>query len=680
MTRRTASRELRWWALRAHWGLGILLLAAYTDTARGILLATAAAWAAGAAMDRAGAARTTLGRLGTPVVGLFLVLSVADLLFAGRDLLASVSLLILGVQAIKLLLPKRARDGWQLCAISLLELLAAAVSTERLSFALFAFLFLPASAGAMWALHDQEGEDGGRPAGGFDMPARTAACALLLTGVGGVLATGILFAVVPRLDLHRGLPRNSKGEAVSGFSETIALREVTGIKTDRSVVARVEFPASDRGLPPGNLYLRGAVYSRYAGGGWRLRRSPVSPIPRSGFQHIVGGVPPAPLSVADITLGPADHPRLFVYGHPAMIEGLPGLLLADTEGNLLLPQPAHPTMRYRLRFAAGLPAHGGSASDPGIGYLAFPEGYEDVRALGLAIMGTGGTDAARADRLLRFFRAGFRYTLSNPAPSLRRFLFTEKTGYCEHFAAGLALLLRAGGIPSRVAAGYLGGEWNDYGHYLIVRQSDAHAWVEAWIGGRWVTMDATPPQGEASPFFQRTGIFGLHVDWLRQRWDKYVVNYSMRTQAAAVAGGWSAFRSTRKAFGTWGGIWLKAMARWAAVPGLLAGGAIYLLYRRRRRPGNRGGNRDPQRLPVPYARLLQRLERSGYRPSPGIPMEGMLGTAVRTRPELSEDAARFLALYHRDRFGPAPRDRAVQAESFSLADRLRRRLSAPVSG
>jgi hypothetical protein len=195
-----------------------------------------------------------------------------------------------------------------------------------------------------------------------------------------------------------------------------------------------------------------------------------------------------------------------------------------------------------------------------------------------------------------------------------------------------------------------------------------------------VTMDATPPQGETSPFFQKTGIFGLHVDWLRQRWDKYVVNYSMRTQAAAVAGGWSAFRSTRKAFGTWGGIWLKAMARWAAVPGLLAGGAIYLLYRRRRRQGNRGGNRDPRRLPVPYARLLQRLERSGYRPSPGISMEGMLGTAVRTRPELSEDAARFLALYHRDRFGPAPRDRAVRAESFSLADRLRRRLSAPVSG
>jgi hypothetical protein len=334
-------------------------------------------------------------------------------------------------------------------------------------------------------------------------------------------------------------------------------------------------------------------------------------------------------------------------------------------------------MRYRLRFAARMPARAGPASGPGPEYLAFPEGHEDVRALGTAIMGNGGSDAARADHVLRFFRAGFRYTLHNPAPSLRRFLFDEKAGYCEHYAAGLALLLRAGGIPSRVAAGYLGGEWNDYGQYLIVRQSDAHAWVEAWIGGRWVIMDATPPQGEASPFFQRTGVIGLHVDWLRLRWDKYVVNYSMRTQAAAVAGGWAAFRGTRKAIGTWWGRRGPAAPLGATVAGLLAGGAIFLLYRHRRRAGNRGAKEDPPRLPVPYARLLHRLERSGYRPSPGTPLEETVAAAVRARPELSEDAARFLALYHRDRFGPLPPPPGVQAEAFDRANRLRRMLSAP---
>jgi transglutaminase-like putative cysteine protease len=669
--------------LRAHWALGILLLAVFTDTHRLLLLAVAGAWAAGVAMDRAGTARTTLARLGSPAVGLFLALSTADLLFVSRDLFASVSLLLLGVQAAKLLLPKRSGDGWQLCAIALLEFLAAAASTERLSFALFAFLFLSASAGAMWALHVQEAEESGRPPGGYDVPPRTAAMGLLLTGAGGFLAAAVLFASVPRLELHRGLQRISRGETVSGFSETIALREVTGIKADRRVVARVEFPVLDRGLSPAGMYLRGAVYSRYDGNRWQIRRGAVSSIPRAGFHYMIGDAPLMALSVADITLEPADHPRLFTYGHPAGIEAFFGPLLADAEGSLFLQRQGHPTMRYRLRFAADLPVRSGPDADPGPEYLAFPEGYEDVRALGVGILGAGGSDAARADRILRFFRAGFRYTLSNPAPTLRQFLFTRKAGYCEHFAAGLALLLRAGGIPSRVAAGYLGGEWNEYGEYLIVRQSDAHAWVEAWIGGRWVTMDATPPQADTSPFFQRTGVFGLHVDWLRQRWDKYVVNYTMRMQVAAVSGGWSALRRTRKGFGTWWSRGGSARARGAAAPGLLAAGTLYLLYRlyrRRRGPGNRRGKGGPPRLPAPYARLLHRLERAGFRASPGIPLGEMVDAAVRSRPDLSVDAARFLALYHRDRFGPAPLDRAMQAEAFGRADRLRRMLSATDSG
>ncbi len=116
-------------------------------------------------MDRAGTPRATLSRLGTAVVALLLVVATADLLFGGRDLLASVSFLILGIQSIKLLLPKRTRDGWQLCAVSLLEFLVAASIADDLAFALFAFLFLVASAGAMWSLHEQEAEELGRPAG-----------------------------------------------------------------------------------------------------------------------------------------------------------------------------------------------------------------------------------------------------------------------------------------------------------------------------------------------------------------------------------------------------------------------------------------------------------------------------------------------------------------------------------
>ncbi len=662
------------WVLRAHWLLGIPLLAYYMDTSPALLLLAAAAWAAGAWMDEAGMPRATLSRLGTPIVALLFLAATVDLFFLERDLLASVSFLILGIQSAKLLLPKRARDGWQLCAVSLLEFLVAASVADDMAFALFAFLFLAASAGAMWSLHEQEAEESGRPAGGYLPSPGLAARVLLLVGLAGFLMTAALFAVVPRLEFRRGFQRIARANTLSGFSDRISLREITGIKADRRVAARVEFPFLDRPPDPAGLYLRGILYSRYSGGEWQYLKTPVSAVSRGGFLHIVDLEQRRSETVADITLEPAGHPRLFTYGDPLRIEGVFGPLLADQERNLFLSQPGHTTMRYRLRFTEEPPLRAGPVEIPEGRYLEFPEELEDVRALGIGLAGTAETDRDRAGRLLDFFRAGFRYTVSDPAPDLRSFLFSEKAGFCEHYAAGLALLLRAVGVPSRVAAGYLGGEWNEVGRYLIVRQSDAHAWVEAWIGGRWVTLDATPPQGAASPFYAKTGSIGLYADWLRQRWDKYVMSYSLRMQADAVSAGWSGMRRTGRALGLAPGA-AVAVAR-PAMAVAAAALVLYLLVRWKRGPRRRAGAEGISPLPAPYGRLVRRLERSGFRKSPGTPMEDMVAAAVRSRPELSEEASLFLPLYHRDRFGPAPLPPDARAEAFRIADRLRKRLPA----
>ena len=676
MTRRLPTRELLWWSLRAHWALALALLAFFTDAARWALLLAAFAWAAGVAMDRADTPRTTLSRLGSPVVALFLAGAAADLLFGSRDLLASLSLLVLGVQSVKFLLPKESRDGWQLCAVALLEFLAAASGTDALVFALFSFLFFVSSAGAMGALHDQEAEEAGRPPGVYAVPARTAAAVLLAAGVAGFLASAVLFAVIPRLEFRQILHRFGRAQGVVGFSETITLREVTGIKSDRRVVARVEFPELRPGLLPTNLYLRGAVYSRYEDGTWRHSEATSLPVQRAGFLHFVGDA--AADSTADITLEAADHPALFTYGQPSLIEGAFAPVLSDGEGNLSLSHSGHPTLRYRVRFAADLPRRPRSVRRAGTVDLAFPEGYEDVRVLALEVAGGTGTDRERAERIVRFFLAGFRYTLSDPASSIREFLFQKRAGYCEHFAAGLSLLLRGAGIPSRVAAGYLGGEWNGVGKYLIVRQSDAHAWVEAWIDGRWVTLDATPPSGDFSPFKTRTGTIGLYADWLRQRWDKYVVNYSMRMQADAVREGVRAVRRTGTAFRFRGWDGIGGAARRTAGGSILAAAALYLLYRLLRKRRNTAGKGSPPGLPPlpgPYARLVRRLDRNRFRHHPGETLEDTLTTAVRSHPSLSDDAARFLGLYHRDRFGPAALPPEAREEAFRLANRLGRGIS-----
>ncbi len=100
-------------------------------------------------------------------------------------------------------------------------------------------------------------------------------------------------------------------------------------------------------------------------------------------------------------------------------------------------------------------------------------------------------------QILKFFRTGgFAYTLS-PGPytgagAMEEFLFDRRKGYCEHYAAACATLLRAAGVPARIVVGYQGGELNAVGSYVIVRQSDAHAWCEAWIeNDGWTRVDPT---------------------------------------------------------------------------------------------------------------------------------------------------------------------------------------------
>jgi transglutaminase-like putative cysteine protease len=98
---------------------------------------------------------------------------------------------------------------------------------------------------------------------------------------------------------------------------------------------------------------------------------------------------------------------------------------------------------------------------------------------------------------LRYFRdERFVYTLdpgSYPdTGALDEFLFSRRKGFCEHYAAAFATLMRIAGIPSRVVVGYHGGEFNQLGQYMIVRQSDAHAWCEVWLRDKgWLRVDPT---------------------------------------------------------------------------------------------------------------------------------------------------------------------------------------------
>ena len=115
----------------------------------------------------------------------------------------------------------------------------------------------------------------------------------------------------------------------------------------------------------------------------------------------------------------------------------------------------------------------------------------------------GGNEDAYISAVMKYFHQnGFVYStdLSPQAKDwLAQFLFERKTGYCEHFATAFAILMREVGIPARLVAGYLGGDYNPYNDDYTVCQSNAHAWDEIWkptnpedpLTGRWTRIDPT---------------------------------------------------------------------------------------------------------------------------------------------------------------------------------------------
>ncbi len=117
------------------------------------------------------------------------------------------------------------------------------------------------------------------------------------------------------------------------------------------------------------------------------------------------------------------------------------------------------------------------------------------------------------------------------------FLFEKKKGYCEYFASATAVLLRLQGIPARYVRGFTVREANRIGGHYVVREADAHAWVEAFVPGRgWVEADATPA-GEyeaAHGGIDRGGLQALWA-WVSGRFAELRALFAARAGSALVA-------------------------------------------------------------------------------------------------------------------------------------------------
>ncbi|RDS80526.1 DUF3488 domain-containing protein [Dyella monticola] len=327
------------------------------------------------------------------------------------------------------------------------------------------------------------------------------------------------FMLVPRLSSPLWGSPNSAA-AHTGLSDHMSPGDFDTLLTDDSPAMRVTFD----GPPPprGQRYFRAFVLWDYDGTNWTRIDTPTDvPIPVEAAQTVN----------YQISLEPTHQRVLPTLDVPLRA---PPQAQAHADGEVFADKPVDDVRDYALTSALRyrLQAHLDPATR--LRALHLPDGF-DPRAHALAEQWRqryGRNDAAIIEAALAMFHnGGFRYTLL-PAPlghdAIDDFLFNTREGFCEHYASAFTVLMRAAGIPARVVAGYQGGFWNNMGNYLLVRNSDAHAWSEVWLPGPgWVRIDPTAAVRPQRISQGAAGAAGNQLPWyesgllqsMRNQWD-----------------------------------------------------------------------------------------------------------------------------------------------------------------
>ena len=409
------------------------------------------------------------------------------------------------------------------------------------------------------------------------------------------------FMFLPRLAAPLwGAPTDDRSSR-TGLGDEMDMTKMQELLVDDSPAFRVSF--TDQVPGRAQRYWRGPVLTRFDGQVWTRPRF-VANAARSNAVTSVGSV-----IDYEVTLEPSS--RLWLLALDVPLDA-PDNAARGTDMSLVAAKPVDQLLRYHARSALRYELDAQLAPRERERNLMLPPGFNPrARALAAQWRRDLGDDEAVARAPLGLFRKDFFYTLAPPdlgRDSVDDFLFETRKGFCQHFASAYTFLMRASGIPARVVTGYQGGYYNELGSYLVVRQSDAHAWSEVWLKGRgWVRVDPTAavsPQrveigaqaaaGESAQWYQSDWLVGLRnqFDLVNRGWNSLVVQFNALRQ-----------QSLLTPFGL-------AKAEYYDLVAVLIGTSTALLalyswwvLRRPREPGDA--------LDAAYARLCRKLARSG---------------------------------------------------------------------
>jgi transglutaminase-like putative cysteine protease len=317
------------------------------------------------------------------------------------------------------------------------------------------------------------------------------------------------FVAVPRLSSPLwGAPPSS--QARTGLSDRMSPGDFADLLTDDRPAMRVSFDGTP---PPNNArYFRAYVMWRYDGRSWAYNDYPREPAPLIAERTIK----------YQISLEPSGQTVLPAMDVP--VEAPPqGQLGGDRE--VVTSRPINDQLTYSMESALGYRLQPVLDDRSRRRALQLPDGFNPKTiALAQSWRQRHGddTNAIVREALTLFHNGVFRYTLA-PSPlgrdAMDDFLFSTHEGFCEHYASAFTILMRAAGIPARVITGYQGGYWNNLGNYLLVRQSDAHAWGEVWIAERgWVRVDPTAAVRPDRVSLGAAAVAGDQGNWFGNEW------------------------------------------------------------------------------------------------------------------------------------------------------------------
>ena len=248
------------------------------------------------------------------------------------------------------------------------------------------------------------------------------------------------------------------------------------------------------------------------------------------------------------------------------------------------------------------------------------------------------------------------YTLKPPFlrdNEVDRFLFDSKRGFCENYAGSFALLMRTAVIPARIVTGYQGGEYNQVGNYLIVRQSDAHAWTEVWFESKgWVRVDPTaavspsrierglddalPDETSIFRIKNRSPLLGkLLYGWdnLQHGWNDWVLDYDQNKQRDFL-------RDLDVGIDDLGDMIFALIAMLLSVTG-----GYWFISWYRERPGK------PETYEIYLNQLLKKLKKIGLRKEPSEDTRSFMRRVESTDLPQRNQVSRFIDLYNLIKYG-----------------------------